>query len=138
VLGQRLVLPGETGRAGVEVAQQDVNELLLQRDSAILAALASDVDDGAVVGDPDVADIRAQQLVGPQTSRSSRTVAARTAFSRAVKPPRRKLALRLGLFRRWGDRNPVVVREQARMASVSACVRRWTGRRCCVVPPDSR
>jgi hypothetical protein len=53
------------GRASVSV--EDLDQLLLYRDSAILAAFAADVDYAALVSRADVTNIGAQQLVGTQS-----------------------------------------------------------------------
>jgi hypothetical protein len=49
----------------VKVILEDADEALFYGDSAVFAALAADVDDTAVFGDADVADVGADQFIGP-------------------------------------------------------------------------
>ncbi len=58
---------GESGLSAVEVVLQDVDEDGFDGDPAVFVAFAADLDDRAVVGAAQVADVGAQQFVGAQT-----------------------------------------------------------------------
>ena len=47
---------------------EDLDQRRLDRDSTVLAALAANVDDGAVVGAAKVTDVGAQQFIGAHAS----------------------------------------------------------------------
>ena len=51
---------------------EDVDEDGFDGDAAVFVALAADLDDGAVVGAAQVADVGAHQLVGAQTGQQRR------------------------------------------------------------------
>jgi hypothetical protein len=58
---------GEADGTRIEIVFEDLDQLLLYRDSAILAAFAADVDDAALVRRADVTNIGAEQLVGTKS-----------------------------------------------------------------------
>ena len=58
---------GESGLSAVEVVLEDVDEDGFDGDPAVFVALAADLEDRAVVGAAQVADVGAHQLVGAQT-----------------------------------------------------------------------
>jgi hypothetical protein len=58
---------GEADGTRIEICVEDLDQVLLYRDSAILAAFAADVDYAALVSRADVTNIGAQQLVGTQS-----------------------------------------------------------------------
>ena len=78
---------GEAGGPGVEIALEDVDQCRLDGDPAVFAALAADVDDGAVVGAAKVTDVA-------RTSSSARNPASSAvrirARSRCIQSVRRR------------------------------------------------
>ena len=54
------------GWRGFEIFLEGLDQRRFDRDSTVLAALAADMDDGAVVGAANVTDIGAQQFIGAQ------------------------------------------------------------------------
>lgn len=61
---------GKAGGSRVQVLLEHVNEHLLHWDSAVLVALAAHMDDTALIGGADVANIGADELVGSQSGQN--------------------------------------------------------------------
>jgi len=58
----------KASRSAVEIALHDLHQRRFDRDPAVLAALAADVDDRALVGAAKVTDVGAQQFIGAASS----------------------------------------------------------------------
>jgi hypothetical protein len=67
---------------------EDCDQRRLDRDPAILAALAADMDDGTVVGASKVADVGAQQFVGAQPGKEPCEDEGAVAFDPLAASPR--------------------------------------------------
>ena len=83
---------------GVEIALEHLHQRRLDGDPAVLAALAADVDDGAVVGAAKVTDVGAQQFIGAQPGQQRGQDQGAVALHPVGAPPR----LRVGI----PDRSP--------------------------------
>ena len=110
---------GEAGGPGVEIALEHLHQHRLDRDLAVLAALAADVDDGALVGSANVTDVGAHQFIGAQPGQqrgqdegavafaSSRCTAAApgpNSGQPAGPPPHRSVAPWAASWRVWAGR----------------------------------
>jgi hypothetical protein len=63
---------GEADGTRIEIGVEDLDQLLLYRDSAIRAAFAADVDYAALVSRADVTNIGAEQFLGTQSGQERR------------------------------------------------------------------
>jgi hypothetical protein len=79
---------GEAGGPAVEIALEDPHQHRFDRDPAVLAALAADVDDGAIVGAPNVTDVGAHQFIGAQPGQQRSQDQGAVALDPVAAPPR--------------------------------------------------
>ena len=81
-------------RSAVEIALEHPHQRRLDRDAAVFAALAADVDDGAVVGAAEVTDVGAHQFLGAQPSQEAGEDQGAVAFDPVVASPRPRVGMR--------------------------------------------
>ena len=84
----------KSSRSAVEIVLEDVDQRRLDGDPAVFAALAADVDDGAVVGAAKVTDVGAQQFIGAQPGQQGGEDQGAVAFDPVGAPLRIWSALR--------------------------------------------
>ena len=87
---------GEAGGPGVEIALEDVDQRRLDRDPAVFAALAADVDHGPVVGAANVTDVGAQQIIGAQPGQQRGQDQGAVALHPVGAPPRLRVGVEGG------------------------------------------
>jgi len=81
----------ETDGAAVEIDLEGLHQRRFDRDPAVLAALAADMHDGAVVGAPNVTDIGAQQFIGAQPGKQPGEDRGAVPFDPIAAPPRLRI-----------------------------------------------
>jgi len=81
----------KASRSAVEIALEQLDQCRLDRDAAVFAALAADVDDGAVVGAAKVTDVGAQQFISAQSSQQRGEDEGAVAFDPVGAPPRLRI-----------------------------------------------
>jgi hypothetical protein len=77
----------EPRKPSVEVAVQNLNERRLDRNPPVFSTLAAHMDDGAVVGPANIANVGADQLVGTQAGQQGGKDDCAVAFDPVGAPP---------------------------------------------------